>query len=312
MKRISKWGGAIFLAVLVVVVWVNWNGLDDGLRYLISLVTYSATPAQAIEANGAFGFCEQYVTLRNAQREQFIENYLTARGITYQLLPIYDTKFNNIFVPFGTPGAYTIFSAHYDKVYDEPEYQGASDNSAADCMLMVAAGELHKQPPSKPVAILFTGEEEIGLVGAQAFYDYATQNHVQVAEVVNLDNIGRGGIAARASGERSGYAFTIPFVGEFIYDGRTVAPALPYRQPDGGLLDRLARVEPITRYNRMIAKGDGTFWQNQGWNAVNLASDDIYYLDITWHTYADRLELLDQGSLERALNLVTGYASQAE
>lgn len=312
MNRIMKWGGVFVLAVVVVLILFNWNGLDDGLLYLRALVMYSPTPAQPLDPNGPFGFCAQYVTLRNAQREQFIENYLTARGIAYQLLPIYNTKFNNILVPMGSIGEYTIFSAHYDKVYDDPDYQGASDNSAADCMLMVAADELNKHQPSKPIAILFTGEEEIGLVGARAFYEYAMQKQFKVAAVVNFDNIGRGGIAARASGQRSGYAFTIPLLGEFIYDGRTLAPALPYRQPDPTLLDRLARVEPITRYDRMIALGDGTFWQNQGWNAVNLAGDDIYFLDVTWHTYADRVELLDQGSLERALNLVTGLAVQAE
>ncbi|HZQ07455.1 MAG TPA: M28 family peptidase [Anaerolineae bacterium] len=310
MKRVLKWLGALVLFVFAVLIVFNWNSLDDGLRYVRDMLAYTSTPAKPLAANGRFGFCQQYMTLRNAQRAQFIQNYLDERNISFQLLPIYDSGFNNIFVPISASGPYTIFSAHYDKRYDDPEYQGASDNSAADCLLLVAAEELNKQQPTKPVAILFTGEEEVGLVGAKAFYEYATQNNLQVAQAVNLDNIGRAGLGSRASGERSGYAFTIPLLGEFIYDGRTLAPALPYRQPDASLLDQLSRVESLTRYDRMIAKSDATFWQVQGWNAVTLSSDDIYFLDITWHTYGDRAELLDEINFERALNLVVGFARQ--
>jgi len=308
-----KWLGAVLAVVglvLLALVVFNWNSLDDGLRYVRDMVAYKPPPAVALDPAGKFGFCEQFVTLRNAQRAQFIENYLDARDIPFKRVPIQDTGFNDILVRYGDAGPYTVFSAHYDKRYDDPEYQGASDNSAAVCMLLVAAAELAQSSPARPTAILFTGEEERGLLGANAFYDYAMANSLPVAEVVNLDNIGRDGLASRASGERSGYAFTIPVLGEFIYDGRTVEPSQPYQQPDSALLDRLSAVVPLARYDRMIAKSDGTAWLNKGWNAVNLSSDNVYYLDITWHTYGDRTELLDQANLERALALVLGYARQ--
>lgn len=310
-----KWLGAglaVVAALVLGLVVVNWNSLDDGLRYVGDLATYRPTPAVPLDASGKFGFCNQFVTLRNAQRAQFIENFLDARDIPFERVPIYNSGFDDILVRFGDAGPYTIFSAHYDKRYDAPDYQGASDNSTAVCMLLVAAAELAQQSPAQPTAILFTGEEEVGLVGAKAFYDYASANQLAVAEAINLDNIGRGGLASRASGERSGYAFTIPFLGEYIYDGRTVEPAQPYQQPDNALLERLAAVAPLTRYDRMIAKSDGTLWQERGWNAVNLSSDNVYYLDVTWHTYGDRVELLDQTSLERALELVLGYARRAD
>ncbi|MCC7162574.1 MAG: hypothetical protein IT331_08775 [Anaerolineae bacterium] len=41
-------------------------------------------------------------------------------------------------------------------------------------------------------------------------------------------------------------------------------------------------------------------------------SDDIYYLDETWHTYADRVELLDQTNFERAIELIVGYAQTTQ
>jgi Zn-dependent M28 family amino/carboxypeptidase len=179
-------------------------------------------------------------------------------------------------------------------------------------MLLVAADELHKNPPARPIAILFTGQEEVGLVGAKAFYEYAVQNDFQVGEVLNFDNIGRGGLAARASGERSGYVFTLPLLGEYVYNGRTVAQASAYRQPDSTLLERIRRRVPFAFFDRMVAKSDGTYWQDHGWNAVNISSDDMYYLDETWHTFGDRIELLDQRNLDRALKLVRDYATREE
>lgn len=312
MKRVFNWSGIVALGVVALLIGLNLNSLDDGIRYLQAMFAYAPTPAQPLDPKGRFGFCEQFVTLRNAQRAQFIANYLDARGIAYQRLPIYATKFDNILVPFAAQGPYTIFSAHYDKIFDDPDYHGASDNSAAVCMLLVAAEELNRSQPSHPVAILFTGQEEIGLVGARAFYEFATQNSLQVASVLNFDSTGRAGLAARASGERSGYVFTIPLLGEYVYDGRTVLPASPYRQPDARLLEQLRRVAPLTHYDRMVASSDGTYWQERGWNAVNLTSDNIYYLDETWHTYGDRVELLEQGNLERALELALGFARQEQ
>jgi hypothetical protein len=313
MKRVLLWAGIIVLGILLLVLVVNLPSLDDGLLYVQDMLAYQETPARSLDENGRFGFCYQFVTLRNAQRAQFIENYLDARGISYELLPIGSpsstgTTFNNIWVPMGDDGPYTIYSAHYDKYYDEPDYQGASDNSAAVCMLLVAAEELSNNPPTKPIAFLFTGEEERGLLGAKSFYEYAAQNNLPIAEILNFDSMGRSGISVRASGSRSGYVFTIPLLGEYVYDGREFAPSSLYRQPDSDLLKRLQAIVPITHYDRMVANSDGTFWQEQGWNALNLSSDDIYYLDETWHRYNDRVELLDENNFDLAVDLMVGYA----
>jgi hypothetical protein len=312
MRRVLGWVGLALLIALALLITLNLSSLDDGLLYLEDMLGYAPAPARPLAADGRFGFCEQFVNLRNAQRAQFISNYLDGRGIAYERLPIFASGFDNVFVPFADGGPYTLFTAHYDKAFDDPDYEGASDNSAAVCMLLVAAEELVKQPPNRSVGILFTGQEEVGLVGAAAFYEYATQNGLQISEVLNFDNIGRAGLAARASGERSGFVFTLPLLGEYVYDGRSFAPSSPYVQPRPALLDRIGSLVPLTRYDRMIAKSDGTLWQDHGWNTVNLSSDDIYYLDLTWHTFRDRLELLDESNLELALRLVTGYAALAE
>lgn len=312
MKRVLAGFGIFVAACAVLFAGANLNSLDDGIRYLRSMTDYMTTPSQPLDERGKFGFCPQFVTLRNAQRAQFIANFLDARGIEYQRLPIGNSGFDNFFVPFAAQGPYTIFSAHYDKVFDDPEYQGASDNSAAVCMLLVAADELHKQNSGRSAAILFTGQEEVGLLGARAFYDYAAQNNMGVADVVNFDNIGRGGLAVRASGERSGFVFAIPLLGEFVFDGRQLTNASSYRQPDAELVRRLQRWAPLTVFDRMVAKSDGTYFQDNGWNATTISADDIYYLEQTWHTYGDRVELLAQDNMEHALDLVEQYARQEQ
>lgn len=310
MRRVVVWIAIVVLCAFLFLLVANANSLDDGILYLRDMLAYSETPAQPLNESGRFGFCKQFVSLRNAQRARFIENFLDARGIPFQRIPIYNAKFDNIFVPFSQQGPYTIYSAHYDKFFDEPEYQGASDNSAAVCMLLVVADELNKQHPKKPIALLFTGEEESGLVGAKAFYEDATKNNLQVAEVLNFDSMGRAGLAARASGERSGFVFTIPLLGEFVYDGREIEPASTYRQPNSKLLAQLSRLVPITILDRMVAKSDGTYFQEQGWNAVNFTSDDMYYLNETWHTYQDRVELWDESNFQRVVDLMLGYARE--
>jgi hypothetical protein len=71
---------------------------------------------------------------------------------------------------------------------------------------------------------------------------------------------------------------------------------------------RIRSIVPVGLYDRMVANSDGTYWQERGWNAVNLSSDDIYYLDETWHTHGDRVELLEESNFERAVDLMVGYA----
>src|SRR5581483_5046733 len=107
MTRALKWTGLLVLLVLGVVLLANLYSLDDGLRYVWNMLTYNPTPAHPLDPGGPFGFREEYVTLRNAQRERFITNYLDARGIPYQRLPIYNSGFDNVLILFGARGPYT-------------------------------------------------------------------------------------------------------------------------------------------------------------------------------------------------------------
>jgi hypothetical protein len=36
----------------------------------------------------------------------------------------------------------------------------------------------------------------------------------------------------------------------------------------------------------------------------------MHFLDLTWHTYADRVELLDERNLDLAYDLILSYATE--
>lgn len=301
---------AVFFAVLFLVVLLavpNLASLHDGLLFLRDMLSYRPDDVRHIDPNGPFGMCGALVQLRNAERAAYIRDYLTARGIPFEQIAASNSP--NILVRFPPAGLYTIFSAHYDKLIDTPEYQGASDNSAAVCALLAAADTLSKRTLARPIALLWTAEEEQGLVGARAFVAHAQRIRLQVAHVVNLDSIGRGGLAARASGERSGLVFLLPAFGEWVYDGHNLRASAPYRLPDPALLARLGRLAPITVLDRMVAYSDGSRFEGAGWPTVTLTGDNIYFIEETWHSLRDRIELLDERNLELAYNLLLDYAA---
>ncbi|MDX2094143.1 MAG: M28 family metallopeptidase [Kofleriaceae bacterium] len=95
---------------------------------------------------------------------------------------------DNLVVRFG-PGSGTsvLVMAHYDTVGDSP---GAIDNAAAVGLLIELARVLARAPPATPVMLVFTAEEEAGLVGAEAF---AGRFAEQIDFAMALDLVGGDG-----------------------------------------------------------------------------------------------------------------------
>ncbi len=94
----------------------------------------------------------------------------------------------NVVARFGPPtGKALLVMAHYDTVRGSP---GAIDNAAAVGVVLELARGLAAAPPTTPVILAFTANEEIGLVGAEAL---ATQLGDQVTIAIALDVIGGTG-----------------------------------------------------------------------------------------------------------------------
>ncbi len=303
---------AVAALILIILLGRNLRSLLEGLSYLRHMLTWDPCDVRPIDPNGAFGVCHEMVHLTNAARQDVIVRCLKALKLTPILIPIPDEPLSNVLALLDDKGPYTLFVAHYDKSRETAAYQAASDNTAAVCALLAAAGDLAGSPPRRPVAFLFTWGEERELIGARSFMSSAVAQGLAIREVINFDMIGRGKLASRPSA-LPGFYFWLPGLGEMVYNGREMARGQAYPLPDPHLMSRLnaALGDELVIYQRFTARSDSNVFQAAGLPTVSLSSDNMYYLDLVWERDADRLDLLDEGNLALAQRLVVDYARRA-
>jgi len=285
----------------------NARALYEGIAFYVrpAILPDALTP---IARDGRYASLYELVQLRNAERLNYLRRELGALNVTVEEIAIPDSPFPNLFVRFTRADAYTIFSAHYDKLYDDPAYQGASDNTAAVSVLLAAVRELAQRGDQSHRAFLLTGEEETGLRGASAFVAYAHANNLTISQVVNFDNLGRGKLTVRPSAPVPGIVFTLPLVGDFGFDGRALRPSPAYPRVPAALTQALARIDPdLVVLEHFTAVSDSNAFQAHGIPTVAISGDDMRHLELTWHTYTDRIELLDARNLDRAFILMTRF-----
>lgn len=284
----------------------NARALYEGVFfYLRDAITFDARAVTPVNLAGRYASLYDLVSLTNAERQAYLQRRLANRAARVITIPIPNSSQVNLFVHFDSPEPYFVFAAHYDKLYDDTAYQGASDNTAAVSVLLAALDELERRGDTGARAFLFTGEEEAGLGGARAFVEYARAYALPIRAVIVFDNLGRGELAVRPSAEQVGWIFTLPVVGDFAFDGRAFNSSPPYAPANARVVQTLARAYPNLRvYERFTARGDSNVFEAEGLDTVLVSSDNLYYLQWTWHTYADRIELLDEHNLDRALELI--------
>lgn len=97
-------------------------------------------------------------------------------------------------LPGGPPGAKAVvLMAHYDSVWDSP---GAADDGAGVAAALEIARAVRADPGRRrPLAIVFTDGEEIGLEGGEALFG-RDPDRASIGTVVNLETRGGGGRAA--------------------------------------------------------------------------------------------------------------------
>lgn len=299
---------AAALAVTLVLV-RNLRSLREGLSFLRQMRDWDVDDVRLLDPAGAFGVCYDLVRLATAARQDFVVRWLREFSLTPTLVPIPGEPLSNVLVRFGDEGPVTLFVAHYDKSRETADYQAASDNTAAVCVLLAAARDLAGDLPPRPAAFLFTAAEESGLKGARGFLSWAQAQELAIAEVINLDMIGRGRLASRPSA-LPGFYFWLPGLGQVVFTGRGLMRSQPYPLPDAGLISRVkaALGDDLITYRRFTARSDSNVFQEAGIPTVSLSSDDMYYLALVWERDVDRLELLDERNLDLARRFVVDYA----
>lgn len=305
-KLLARVGLSTLVLLFAGLVIPNARSLYEGVFfYLRDALTYDPAAVTPVRTSGRYASVHDLVRLTNAGRRDYILEHLNLTHGDLLQISVPSSPQPNLFVRFGPIGPYTVYSAHYDKLHDDTRYQGASDNTAAVSVLLAAITELEKRSYAGPAAFLFTAEEEKGMNGAAAFVEHARANSFQIKEIINFDNLGRGKLAIRPSVPAPGLAFTIPFYGEVTFDGREFRPSPPYLPANARLATELERVQPgIVVYERFTASSDSNVFLANGIDSVAISGDNMYFLDLTWHTYADRVELLDERNLDLAYELI--------
>ncbi len=110
-----------------------------------------------------------------------------------------------------------------------------------------------------------TAAEERGLKGARSFLTWAKEHDLTLAEVMNLDMLGRDRLAVRPSA-LPGFYFWLPLLGKLVYDGRRLRQRQSYALPDQGLVRRLSALmrDDIVIYQRFTAYSDANVFQEAG------------------------------------------------
>lgn len=301
----------VLLPFLLLLIILNVQSIYEGLSYYVRFAVLPPQPLQPVSRTGRYASMYDLVKLRNAERYRYLVDHLHLPFLTVAQIPIPNFPEPDLLVTFGGHGPYTVFCTHYDKAYDDPEYEGASDNTAAVSVLLSASAEMNKRGYVGNTAFLFSGQEESGLGGAAAFVRYVHEMKMQIREVVDFDSLGRGRLTVRPSTDYPGFVFSVPLYGEITYDGNQFRRSPPYQLPSPRLVASLIAANPdLLVLGRFTALSDSNVFQANGIDTVAISAEDMHYLEMAWDTYADRVELLDERNLDRAFELVFKFPSE--
>ena len=297
------------LLCLVIVLLRNRFALREGLVYMGQMLAWNPDKVTPITVDGRFGILYDFVAGTNGQRCYMVEQDLIKSGLSPLRIPSCDDCPPNLLVTFGQRGPYRLILAHYDKSRETPEYQGASDNSAAVAVLLALADELAATPPETPLALLFTSGEEKGLLGARALLRWCDETGFEIESVIGIDMIGRDRLAVRPLGH-SGLHFWLPLAGNRVFDGQATRSAAPCRQPDPSLVRQLrqASAGELVVYRTVAGNTDALPFAERGLPTAYCAGSNTYYANLVWEQDTDRIELLDEDSLQQTLDTFIAYA----
>jgi len=160
---------------------------------LAGLLLGAATPALAMPADAIEGEVRSFVQPTQARRLESLKALLDAHGLPYEVQTFAGGKpgapldGHNVVVTLGEGDKDILLSAHYDAIVlkDGTLVDGVVDNAASVVALVHAADALKGVKLKHRLRILFTDQEELGLLGAKAYA--AGSDVARVAAVINFD-----------------------------------------------------------------------------------------------------------------------------
>lgn len=302
LKRFTKY---ILWLYIVLLIGVNWNSINGLGLFIKTYLSYEYEGKSKIQENGPYAEMYDLVEMTSTERWLYISEILDSLGIHYKLDPIGNNQ-ANIFVYGDTIKEMSLITAHYD-ILERDNYQGALDNSGSTNILINLVKEIDLR--SKPVGILFTGMEELGLKGAKDFIKQRVPSmNLKVKEVICLDGIGKGELAVMNNGVTFGFRFRIPFLGEYLFNGSQLRKNPRYEKYPETILD-LGKNE-IKRLKSYISSTDALVFVREEIPTLHLVSGNIYHFLSVLHTDKDRIESLDQSSMAKCEQILRKYIEE--
>jgi len=241
---------------------------------------------------------------------QYIEHELA--GIPLELMPVGDVDLpelavlDNVIRParhvhvddpdliarFGPPGKALVIMGHYDSMPNSP---GAVDDAGAVAVLIELAKELHAHPPAQRVMIVFTADEERGLVGAEAL---VLHHGDEVALAIALDLIGASGrISLNGASTRIGYAEMRWLADSAMRAGAIVDAPLPHRV--------------MSRWFPQAERADHGAFTRAGFRAFHLyhRGQDGLWIDTAYHSPRDTASRVHAEALDEISRLLVALVA---
>lgn len=202
-------------------------------------------------------------------------------GRIYRPAKRIESKDPNLLVRLGPPGKALLLMAHYDTVAGSP---GAIDNAAANAVLVELARVLVATPPTTPVILAFTANEEPGLVGAEAL---AKQLGAEVSFVISLDLLGGSGDLSLNGASTLIGSLELRWLANAA-DRAGIALRAP-------LAHRV-----ISRWWPQLERSDHSPFTRAGIRAVHLyhRGSDGEWIDLAYHSEHDQLARVQRASVE--------------
>ena len=295
--------------ILAVIAWAGCSagppgpGVDSAqvLVHVGALTALGPRPGDSAQARQAARYIEATLARVGVTAERMPVGVvdlpaITVLGSTYRRAHRVETSDPDLVLRFGplpASGKALLLMAHYDTVPTSP---GAVDNAAAVGVLLELARVLAASPPPIRVILVFTANEEIGLVGAEAL---AARIGDDVGLAIALDLIGGSG------------ALSLNGASELV--GAPEMRWLARAADRAGVIVRAPLAHRVvSRWWPQAERSDHGAFTRRGIRGFHLydRGQDGEWIDLAYHREGDVLARVDRASVDELGRLLRALVAE--